>query len=64
MLGLIQALFFLGVGLAAGARFEAGPLGAVVLILIFLTAVLAFGALGIFVGLWTGPGRRSRRSHP
>jgi ABC-2 type transport system permease protein len=56
-LGVIQALIFLGVGLAAGARFEAGPLGAVVLILIFLSAVLAFGALGIYVGLRTGSGQ-------
>jgi ABC-2 type transport system permease protein len=57
VLGVFQGLIFLGVGLAAGARFEAGPLGAVVLILIFLTAVLAFGALGIFVGLRTGSGQ-------
>ncbi len=57
VLGVIQALVFLGVGLAAGARFEAGPLGAVVLILIFLSAVLAFGALGIYVGLRTGSGQ-------
>lgn len=57
VLGVIQALIFLGVGLAAGARFEAGPLGAVVLILIFLSAVLAFGALGIYVGLRTGSGQ-------
>jgi ABC-2 type transport system permease protein len=57
VLGVVQALVFLGVGLAAGARFEAGPLGAVVLILIFLSAVLAFGAFGIFVGLRTGSGQ-------
>jgi ABC-2 type transport system permease protein len=57
VLGLVQALVFLGVGLAAGARFEAGPLGAIVLILIFLTAALAFGAVGIFVGLRTGSGQ-------
>lgn len=57
LLGVLQAVVFLGIGLAAGARFEAGPLGAIVLILIFLTAVLAFGALGIFVGLRTGSGQ-------
>ena len=57
VLGIIQAVVFLGVGLAAGARFEAGPLGAVVLILLFLSAVLAFGALGILVGLRTGSGQ-------
>jgi len=56
-LGLLQAALFLGVGLAAGARFEAGPLGAVVLVLLFLTAVAAFGAFGLFVGLRTGSGQ-------
>lgn len=57
VLGFFQALVFLGVGLAAGARFEAGPLGAVVLVAMFLAAVAAFGALGIFVGLRTGSGQ-------
>jgi ABC-2 type transport system permease protein len=54
VLGLVQAALFLGAGLATGARFEAGPLGAVVLVVMFLTAVAAFGAFGIFVGLRTG----------
>jgi ABC-2 type transport system permease protein len=57
VLGVIQALVFLGVGLAAGARFAAGPLGAVVLVLMFLSAIAAFGAFGIFVGLRTGSGQ-------
>jgi len=57
VLGLIQAVVFLGVGLAAGARFEAGALGALVLVLLFLTSVAAFGAFGIFVGLRTGSGQ-------
>lgn len=57
VLGLVQALVFLGVGLAVGARFEAGPLGAVVLVAIFLSAVAAFGAFGMLVGLRTGSGQ-------
>jgi len=57
VLGVIQALVFLGAGLAAGARFEAGPLGAIVMVVMFLTAVLAFGAFGIFIGLRTGSGQ-------
>ena len=57
VLGVVQALLFLGIGLATGARFKAGPLGAVVLVAMFLTAVAAFGAFGIFVGLRTGSGQ-------
>lgn len=53
VLGLLQSIAFLAIGLGVGARFEAGPLGAVVLVLLFLTSILGFGALGIFIGLRT-----------
>lgn len=52
--GLIQAAVFFGVGLAAGAEIEGGVPGAFVLLALFLTAVLGFGAFGIFLALWTG----------
>jgi ABC-2 type transport system permease protein len=55
--GLVQAGIFLGVGLAAGARFEAGITGAVVLVVMFLGAVIGFGAFGVFLALWTGSGQ-------
>jgi ABC-2 type transport system permease protein len=57
VLGVVQALVFIGVGLAAGARFAAGPLGALVLVAMFLTAVAGFGLFGIFVGLRTASGQ-------
>ena len=57
VLGFLQAAAFLAVGLAFGARFEAGPLGAAVLVLLFLTSIIAFGSLGMFIGLRTGSGQ-------
>lgn len=57
VLGLIQAALFLAVGYAAGARVEAGALGAVVLVLLFLLTLLGFGTVGIFIGLRTGSGQ-------
>ena len=56
-LGLIQAVLFLGIGYAAGARIEAGPLGAVVLVILFLVTLLGFGMVGIFIGIRTGSGQ-------
>jgi ABC-2 type transport system permease protein len=55
-LGLIQALTFLGVGLAWGAGIEAGVGGAVVIVLLSLTISLAFGCIGAFVALRAGSG--------
>lgn len=56
-LGLVQAAAYFAVGLAAGARVEAGVLGAVVLVILFLLMVFAFGAFGLFVGLRTASGQ-------
>lgn len=63
-LGVIQAAAFLGVGLAAGARFEAGPAGAAVLVGLFLAAICGFGALGIFVGLRTASSQALQAALP
>jgi ABC-2 type transport system permease protein len=54
VLGIIQAVLFLGIGYVAGARVEAGGLGIVVLVLLFLVTLLGFGAVGIFIGIRTG----------
>jgi ABC-2 type transport system permease protein len=56
VLGLIQGLTFLLAGLAAGAGFETGVAGAVVIGLLVLTMSLAFGGLGAFAALRTGSG--------
>lgn len=53
LIGLIDAAVYLGIGYATDTHFEAGLAGAAVLVGLFLTIVLAFGALGMFVGLST-----------
>ncbi len=56
VLGLIQALTFLTVGLVFGDGIAAGPGGAVVLVALSLTISLAFGCIGAFVALRSGSG--------
>ena len=46
-----QAVIFLGVGLAAGARIQAGPGGAVLIVLLAACFALAFGAIGLMSAL-------------
>jgi ABC-2 type transport system permease protein len=54
LIGTIQAIAFLGAGLAAGASLKAGPLGVPVLFALSLSISAAFGAIGLFAGLRTG----------
>jgi ABC-2 type transport system permease protein len=53
-LALLQAGVFVGVGFAAGGRFKAGVLGVLVCVGLYLVAAVAFGALGLLIGLMTG----------
>ena len=53
-LGIVQGFVFLTVGLAFGAGFEAGPLGILVMFALAILISVAFGSLGMAVGLWTG----------
>ena len=55
-LGLVQAVFYLSVGLIVGVRFASGPAGVLVLLLFAALVSLAFGALGTFAALRTGSG--------
>jgi len=55
-LGLVQAAFYVAVGLAIGVRFASGALGILVLFAFAFLVALGFGALGTFVGLRTGSG--------
>ena len=55
-LGLVQALFYLTVGLAAGVDFASGPLGVVVLLAFAAIVSLSFGLLGAFLAFRTGSG--------
>ena len=55
-LGLAQAAVYLAVGVAAGANFEAGPLGVLVLLALSVLITLGFGTIGAFAALRTGSG--------
>ena len=54
VLGLIQAVTYLTAGAVAGAEFETGVPGALVIVLLSLLVSLAFGALGAFAALRAG----------
>jgi len=56
VLGLVQALVFLSVGLIAGAKLESGLGGALVLLALAVLIAMAFSALGAFIALRTGSG--------
>jgi ABC-2 type transport system permease protein len=56
VLGLIQALTFLTVGLVAGAGLKAGLAGALLIVALAVLVSLGFGAVGAFVALRTGSG--------
>lgn len=56
VLGLAQSLLYLSVGLAAGARLQAGAAGVVVLLMLAALIATAFGAIGAFLALRTGSG--------
>ncbi len=55
-LAALQAVVYLGVGLAVGVDLASGLAGGLVLIALALLVALAFGAVGIFMALRTGSG--------
>jgi len=63
-MGLVQSLVYLGVGLAAGVRLEAGAGGAAVLVLLAVLIAIGFGALGAMLALRTGSGEAIQASFP
>lgn len=64
VLGLIQAVFYVVVGLACGVRFASGPGGILVLLLFSVVVCLGFGALGSFLALRTGSGEAVQGMFP
>jgi ABC-2 type transport system permease protein len=54
--GLLQAIVYVVVGLAAGVKPAAGPAGVIVLLLLAVTIAIGFGAVGAFMALRTGSG--------
>jgi len=55
-MGALQSVFYIALGLAAGAHLEAGFGGALVIVALGSLASLAFGALGCVAALQTGSG--------
>lgn len=55
-LGFLQSLVYVGVGLAAGAHFEAGVPGFFVLVALALSISFAFGCIGMLAALRFGSG--------
>jgi ABC-2 type transport system permease protein len=64
VLGLLQAVTYLVVGLTAGAELAAGPAGALVIIALSVTITVAFGTLGLFAALRTGSGEAVQSLFP
>jgi ABC-2 type transport system permease protein len=62
--GLVQALFYVVVGITAGVDFAAGPAGVLVLLAFALLVTLGFGALGAALALRTGTGEAVQGMFP
>jgi ABC-2 type transport system permease protein len=54
VLGIVQAIWYLSVGLAVGVRIETGVLGILVIFVLAVLIVLAFGSFGALAALRTG----------
>jgi ABC-2 type transport system permease protein len=63
-LGIVQACFYLLVGLAAGVDITTGAAGVVVLLVYAAIVSLAFGALGAFLAFRTGSGETIQAMFP
>ncbi|HWA53550.1 MAG TPA: ABC transporter permease [Solirubrobacterales bacterium] len=64
LLGLVQALTYLTVGLVAGAELVTGVGGALVIVLLSVTITVATGTLGLFVALRAGNGEAVQSLFP
>jgi ABC-2 type transport system permease protein len=64
VLGVVQALVYIAVGLLVGVRFASGPLGVLVLLGFAVLVSIAFGALGSFLALRTGSGEAIQAFFP
>jgi ABC-2 type transport system permease protein len=63
-LAAIQTTVYLSVGISFGARFESGPLGILVFVLLALAIACAFGSLGLVLALRAGSGEGVQSSFP
>src|SRR5581483_2370301 len=63
-LGFLQALVYLGVGLAAGVHIAAGVGGAVLILVPAVLIAVGWGALGLWLALRTGSGEGVQSQFP
>jgi ABC-2 type transport system permease protein len=56
VLGFVQAVVYLSVGLIAGADLAAGPAGFGAIVALSVSVTVAFGSIGLFAALRTGSG--------
>jgi ABC-2 type transport system permease protein len=63
-LGIVQVVFYIGVGLTVGVRFESGPAGIAILLVYGALVSLAFGALGAWLAFRTGSGEAIQALFP
>ena len=63
-MGAIQALVYLGVGLAFGVRFETGIAGVAVLFVLAVLIALGWAGAGVFLALRTGSGEAVQSQFP
>ncbi len=64
VLGLVQGVVFLTVGLLSGVDVKSGPFGMVLLVLLTIIVSLGFGGLGAILALRTGSGEAVESSFP
>ncbi|MEX2106345.1 MAG: ABC transporter permease [Solirubrobacterales bacterium] len=64
VLGLLQAVTYLVVGLVAGAELAAGVGGALTIVALSVTITVAFGTIGLFAALRTGSGEAIQSLFP
>jgi ABC-2 type transport system permease protein len=64
VMGLVQAVVYLSVGLIVGVRLKSGPTGILVILAFAVLVALAFGALGAFAALRTGSGEAVQSLFP
>lgn len=64
VLGLVQAVTYLTVGLVAGAELVTGVGGALVIVLLSVTITVGTGTFGLFVALRTGSGEAVQSMFP
>jgi ABC-2 type transport system permease protein len=64
LLGLVQSVVYLTVGLAAGVEIETGVAGVLVLLLLSVLIVAGFGAIGAMLALRTGTGEAIQGMFP